>query len=354
MIILIPAYEPDLRLIKLIRDLKKKCDYRIVLVDDGSGDAYRSLFDAAVRMGCVLLTHQVNEGKGQALKTGFRYIQHIGEQEGVICADCDGQHLPADIIRVAEAVKNHRGCVVLGIRRFIGQVPFRSRFGNSVTRMVFSFVSGLKIYDTQTGLRGYSADMLKWLCDIPGKRFEYEMNMLLEAGPCGYGLREVNINTVYLNDNKSSHFQPLRDSVRIYWPIIKFSMSSIVSAVLDFVLLAILQILTANLLLSVAVARLGSAAVNYSLNNAYVFSRQRSSPVNKSLPRYAVLAIVIMLVNYEIIYAYHEVIGMPVVLAKIFTEATLFSFSFWSQRKFVFNLKRPSVKRASVKRSSRL
>jgi len=334
--ILIPAYEPNKRLIKLIHDLKLSCDYNIVIVDDGSGIAYSNIFMQAEEMGCTVLTHEINKGKGKALKTGFNYLIENGDEEGGVCADCDGQHLPQDIIRIAELINEHHNCIILGTRRFVGKVPFRSRFGNSVTRAIFSFASGAKVYDTQTGLRGFSSSMLSWLCQVPGERFEYEMNMLLDAIPSGYSFYEVDINTVYLEQNKSSHFNPLKDSFRVYLPILKFSMSSILSGILDFTLLGILQFLTSDLLFSVVGARVISALFNYTVNRFYVFSKFKNISIKKSLVRYFLVAVLVLLANYEVINIYYSIIGLSLFLAKILTEVTVFLFSFWSQRKFVF------------------
>lgn len=336
MTILIPAYEPNERLTNLIYELKAICKHDIVIVNDGSGDEFNYIFTLAANIGCVVLRHEINKGKGQALKTGFRYIMSSFEREGVVTADCDGQHLPQDIVKVAEEIKNHNKCIILGTRRFIGKVPLRSRFGNSLTRAIFSFANEERVYDTQTGLRGFSKDMLEWLCSISGERFEYEMNMLLEARSSGYGFYEVDINTVYLQKNKSSHFQPFKDSVKVYLPIIKFSISSILSAVIDFSLLGIIQVFTSNLFISVIGARLCSATFNYTMNRTYVFSKSKNLAVKKSLPKYFLLAAFIMLVNYGVIDIFYQVIGLSLFLAKIFTEVTIYLFSFWSQRKFVF------------------
>jgi putative flippase GtrA len=162
------------------------------------------------------------------------------------------------------------------------------------------------------------------------------MNMLLEAVPSGYGFHEVYIDTVYLEQNKSSHFHPLKDSLRVYLPIIKFSMSSLLSGLIDFVLLGIIQFFTKNLFFSVVGARLCSAIFNYTMNRLYVFSKFKDCAVKKSLPRYFLLAVFIMLANYGVIQTYTSIIGLSLFFAKIFTEVTIFLFSFWSQRKFVF------------------
>lgn len=336
MTILIPAYEPDERLLDLIIKLQ---DYQlgpIILVDDGSGSAYRGIFKTAEAFGCQVLTHTVNLGKGRALKTGFRYIQEAGLPGYVVCADSDGQHLPHDIKRIVEVLQEQNAPgIVLGSRRFSGKIPLRSRFGNSVTRGVFSLTTGTTIYDTQTGLRGFSPSMLDWLCQIPGERFEYEMNMLLTARKEGYKITEEFIDTVYLDHNKSSHFRPLVDSFRIYRPLLLFSTSSLLSALLDFTLLFLFQSLTHNLFLSVVAARLCSSIFNYSVNRKYVFTGGQRSRF-QSLPKYFSLVILVLLFNYGLLYFYNEKLIIPLAAAKILTEISIFLFSYWAQRKFVY------------------
>ncbi len=337
MTILIPAYEPDVRLLNLIVKLQEYGLGPIVIVDDGSGPDYRDLFAMAQSYGCTVLTHRHNLGKGSALKTGFRHIREWDLRDPVICADSDGQHLPSDIKKVADAVLLHPSAgMVLGSRKFTGTVPLRSRFGNSVTRSVFAIATGSKVHDTQTGLRGFSYPMLDWLCNLPGERFEYEMNMLLAAREDGYAIREVFIETVYLEENKSSHFRPLIDSFRIYLPILAFGASSAASAVIDFLLLFVFQYLTHNLFLSVVAARLCSSIFNYSVNRRYVFGGANAAKVRKSMPKYFSLVVLVLLLNYGLLYFYNEQLILPLAVAKILTEVSIFVFSFWMQRRFVY------------------
>ncbi|MPN11900.1 hypothetical protein SDC9_159209 [bioreactor metagenome] len=178
--------------------------------------------------------------------------------------------------------------------------------------------------------------MLPWLCEISGDRFEYEMNMLLEASSAGYSFNEIDIDTVYIEENKSSYFHPLKDSLKVYLPIIKFSMSSLLSGVLDFLLLGLIQLVTSNLFLAVVGARICSAIFNYTVNKLYVFSKLKHVSIKTSLPRYFILVALIMLLNYGVIDIYYSVIGLSLFLAKILTEITIFFFSYWSQRRFVF------------------
>lgn len=268
--ILIPAYEPGEKLIQLIKDIQKNCRMEILIIDDGSGKVYSSIFKQAEILGATVLYHPKNLGKGKALKTGFQYLMNIGETEGVVCADCDGQHAVEDICKVAKETQLNDNAAVLGVRQFTGKVPLRSRLGNSVTRAVFSLCAGYQIYDTQTGLRGYPAAMLPWLCQIEGSRFEYEINILLKLKPSGYSVREIFIETIYEKGNKSSHFRPLVDSYRVYLPFVKYTASSLLAALLDFGLLLLFKSLFGQLWLAVLLSRGMSSVFNYSCNKNFV------------------------------------------------------------------------------------
>ncbi len=340
MTILIPSYEPDERLIVLIDKIREMCSFKIVVVDDGSGSSYGHIFKSVGESGCTVLTHDRNKGKGSALKTGFGYIMESGENEGVVCADSDGQHLPQDIMRISAKINEYKGHIILGSRRFTGNVPFRSRFGNTITRTVFSFTTGNRIYDTQTGLRGFSSDMLIWLCQIPGERFEYEMNMLLDAKKDGYSFHEIDIDTVYLLNNKSSHFRTIRDSARVYMPILKFSASSILSGLIDFVLLLVFQHITSNLLFSAVGARVFSSLFNFFMNRTFVFDRNSISDIKSALLKYYSLAAIVLSINYCFLYLLNVKAGIPLILAKCIVETGIFTLSYWFQRKYVFRMNR--------------
>ena len=335
MVIIIPAYEPDEKLIKLVGELKEKCNWKILIVDDGSGERYDWIFESVDNLGAVVVRYKKNKGKGGALKIAFKIVSNWDDAEEIVIADCDGQHLPEDIMKIMNKVKGNKSKIILGARHFTGKIPFRSIFGNKLTSMVFLLAKGKKITDTQTGLRGFSKDMIPWLCEVQGERFEYEMNILLEAEENGYEITEVPINTVYLEDNKSSHFNPLKDSIKIYLPFFKFGMSSILSALLDFSLLIFIKLLTSNLFLAVVGARLCSGAFNYVMNRKYVFSRGNMENEEMRFHRYTLLACILMFMNY-ITLNYLCTIGINLVLGKIITESILFLFSFLIQKKYVF------------------
>ncbi|BBH71131.1 glycosyl transferase [Actinoplanes sp. OR16] len=334
MIVLIPAYQPDARLVELCGQLGA---YRILVVDDGSGPAYQEVFAAAREAGAEVITLDHNRGKGFALKTGFAHIAARHPGQDVVCADSDGQHRAADIAAVASRVALTPAAMVLGVRRFTGRVPARSRFGNAVTRGLFRLVTGRSITDTQTGLRGYPAWVLRWLGSTPGDRFEYELRLLLRAVHEGLAIEEVEIATVYLEGNKSSHFRPFQDSVRIYRPLLgsifAFAGSSLLAFTVDAALLALFVTLSGHLIAAAVAARLISATVNYTVNRRTVFGPV--APHRQAAPRYAALATASLAANVLLLHTLSLVLGsLPV--AKLLTEVTLSALGFLVQRAFVF------------------
>lgn len=209
-VVLIPAYEPSDELPRLVRLLNESFS-RIVIVNDGSTRGLE-YFDEVRPFVEKILVHSANRGKGAAIKTALDYI---GDAD-VITVDADGQHLVPDIVRVAEAMKTHREGLTLGVRAFDGKVPLRSRFGNWWTRLFFFLLTGLYVRDTQTGLRGIPASMIKRVRALPGERYEYEMVMLADAKRHPQRPLQIPIETVYIDNNSESHFSPLKDTIRIY------------------------------------------------------------------------------------------------------------------------------------------
>lgn len=334
MIVVIPAYEPDEKLLHVVDDLRRDTAYAIVVVDDGSSAAAQPVF-AALPEDVTLLRHAENRGKGRALKTAYEYIAaHFPQTEGVVTVDADGQHLPADVARVSEEWAAHPEALVLGSRRFTGDVPWRSRTGNAITRAVFRLSTGVAVFDTQTGLRAFAVSRIPMMLEMRGERYEYEINVLLYATRQRIPIREVTIETVYIADNASSHFHPLRDSWRIYKMILLFVASSLLSALVDYVLVlafsAVFAMQAQGLLLSVVLARVISSFLNYMLNRKFVFG-DRS---RRSVLRYYLVAAGILLANYGLLSALSAV--LPLALAKLLVELALYPLSFYLQRKFVF------------------
>ncbi|WEO78493.1 GtrA family protein [Cryobacterium sp. SO2] len=355
MIILIPAYEPDARLVTLVTDLTLAAPTStIVVVDDGSGEVYRPLFDAVLTLGADVIGHPVNLGKGHALKTGFRHILATYPGADVVCADSDGQHRVRDILRVASRVEHHAGRtdppLVLGGRRFTGQVPLRSRVGNTLATQAFRLTTARSIRDTQTGLRGYPASLLEGLLTVQGERFEYELNTLLDASAAGRGIDEIDIETVYLEGNASSHFRPVADSLRVMRPLLVYGAVSFGSFLLDvaalqlFVGLVFVGPLFAghglwgqggSLALSVVCARLVSGSVNFLLNRHVVFTTRHPRRLRRDAAAYLGLAAALLGASY-LGLALLTHLGVPLLAAKLLTDAVLYLVSFQVQRRVVF------------------
>ncbi|MEP7762320.1 bifunctional glycosyltransferase family 2/GtrA family protein [Sanguibacter sp. 25GB23B1] len=365
MIVLVPAYEPDHRLVDLVASVRSAApELRVLVVDDGSGPGYERVFDAVRGLGGLVLDLPVNRGKGYALKAGFAHADLVYPGEDVVCADCDGQHSVVDILRVAGRIgrtrpsgSTDRGthtdgaprpAMVLGARRFTGQVPTRSRVGNATTRALFRAITRVSVQDTQTGLRGYPASMLPWLRSVPGDRFEYELNLLLHARGAGYGIEEVEIATIYLEENASSHFRPVADSVRIYAPLLRFSLSSLGAFALDTVALLVLHTVTGSLVGSVVGARVVSSGANFLANRRLVFDREHQTRLGPAAAHYWALVVVLLAANALLISALTHA-GTSLLLAKVVTEAVLFVVSFQAQRRFVF---RPGTRAPARRRAA--
>lgn len=220
-IALIPAYNPDYKLINLIAELINN-KFVIVVVNDGSNNDSLDIFNT-IRDKCILIDHEVNKGKGVALKTGLQFIVNNFNDYVVVTLDCDGQHTIKDTINICKYANENTDSLILGSRMFnTNDVPVRSKLGNKITRGIFHLVTGNKIYDTQTGLRAFSEKIAKELLHIDGDRFEYEINVLLDFSKRKIPIKEIEIETVYIDNNSSSHFKPIRDSFKIYKQIFKY------------------------------------------------------------------------------------------------------------------------------------
>lgn len=332
-IALIPAYNPTNTLIDLVKELSKN-NIKIIIVDDGSDskDIFKQLENKS-----YIIHHDKNKGKGRALKTGLAYIQNNYDNDYIIVTmDADGQHKVTDAIKICNYLKQHPNTLVLGSRKLDKNVPIKSKLGNTITRNVYKLVTKKKIYDTQTGLRAFSTKLVDKLLKIKGERYEYEINVLLELSN-KIPIKEIEIETIYIDNNNSSHFNPVKDSYLIYKEIIKFSLSSITSFLLDFILYSIFLITfkytSYSVQLSNIMARIFSASFNYTVNKKLVFN-SNSNPA-KSATSYAILAIFILITNTCILTILTS-IGINKLVAKIITEILLFIISYLIQHEFIF------------------
>lgn len=253
---------------------------------------------------------------------------------GIVIADADGQHKVEDIIRVSEALKSSPDKLIMGCRRFSGKIPLRSKFGNNITKFVFSFAAGVKVSDTQTGLRGFSSKLIPFMLSVNGDRYEFEMNMLLECAREGIRFYEVPIETVYLGKNESSHFNPIKDSWRIYKDILKFSCSSLLSFCVDYICYSIFAMISGNVAFSNICARVISSIFNFSMNKKFVFKNKEG--IAKTATKYFLLAALILAANTIMLELCVKYLIHNKYISKILIEVLLFFISWAAQKSFVF------------------
>lgn len=345
-IALVPAYEPDEQLIYLLRKLGES-DFKAIVVDDGSGKEYSKIFEQASEFSKVL-THPENCGKGRAIKTALTYIRkNFEEPYTIVTMDADGQHQIMDALKVCKEAESRPGTLILGSRALKEGVPLRSRMGNTITRGVFVISTGLHIHDTQTGLRAFSSKLIPAMLNIPGERYEYEMNVLLEFAYEKRPVRELEIPTVYFDNNSGSHFNTVKDSYRIYKEILKFSASSFLSFLTDYSLYSIMTVLikglgTPGLMASNVTARVISSGLNYTLNRRFVFKSENE--VWKSALKYFALAAAILIGDTFVLNSIVTKTGLNPYAAKLITELFFFIISWVIQHLFIF--KREDAARA--------
>lgn len=344
--VLIPCLAPDDKLICAVREIKKAGFEKILLVNDGSTKEYDALFFQAEELGATVLRHAVNLGKGRALKTGFNFILNEWKEcEGLVTADADGQHRPEDLLLCRDALLENEGSLVLGCRNFKKSgIPFRSRFGNGMTSFVMKFLIGLSLSDTQTGLRAFSREQMKAYLTVSGERFEYETNMLLYSKEKNIPVVEVPIETIYLEQNKSSHFRPLQDSIKIYSLFLRYLVASLSSFVVDILLFSGGIWLLKKpfpefyIVFSTVAARVLSSVYNFFINRKGVFHNEEK--IGKTAVRYYLLAGIQMFFSATAVWLLHRLVPVHETVIKTVVDSVLFLISFQLQREWVFRGKK--------------
>ena len=274
-IVLIPAYEPDEQLIRLVKRLKEAA-FTVVVVDDGSGKDYREIFDS-IKDWAHIVTHDFNRGKGAALKTGMAYIRdHLPQAEHFITCDADGQHLVEDVIRVKDQL--HAGHkFVLTMRQRKKKIPFRSWIGNAMSRVVYALLTKRYLSDNQSGLRGFHCSYIDWLVQVERDKYDYEMNVLYYAAKKAIPISTIIIDAIYINNNQSSHFQPVKDTLRIYRSLMVLALGQVIGLGAAEIWMVIASIVFGynQLLFTVPVAGLIGYGVNIAVNEFFLFRSVR-------------------------------------------------------------------------------
>ncbi len=354
---MIPCLNPDEKLVEYVDRLASNGFEHIIVINDGSSEKYDSFFEqCAAYKQCTVLRHEINQGKGRALKTGMKYyLEHFAGCDGIVTGDADGQHTIEDTLKLAKLLSERQDALLLGSRDFSGDdIPARSRFGNRMTSVVFKITHGAWLTDTQTGLRGIPDSMVKLFSNIEGERYEYEMNMLIECAERRIPMVEQTIQTVYIDDNSSSHFHPIRDSIRIYWLILKniimYLASSLTAFLVEFILLFLLDRLLlpaiapniadakllrfVSILLEGGIARGISSLVNFCINKKIVFKKKGHTV--SSMGKYIALVIANYLVSYSIVGLISTIFGYEPVWVAPIVSVVMVIFTYTLQKIWVF------------------
>ena len=336
-IALIPAYKPEAALVDITLELIRSDQFqKIVVVNNGNGPEHETIFKALEETGGVELVRlYVNLGKGAGLKAGINHVVcRFPGAVGIVTMDADGQHLVEDVLKVAAKLIDKPSDLILGSREFQSDVPLRSRFGNLMSRGVMRILGGLRLRDTMTGLRGIPMVFLAPLLRLKTQGFDFELDMLFKAKADGRVIIEVPIQTVYLNENKSSHFNPFMDSLKIYLVFIRFNLSSLLSVIIDYPVFSVLFAMTGNVFASQFVARSCAGIVNYYVNRRFVFKSDRSHKAAIAL--YLTIWLLMGILSYGLIQLMHARLGTNIYMAKVFAEGLMYIIGFIVQRDFVF------------------
>lgn len=351
--VVIPSLDPDERLPKVIQDVREKGFTDILLVDDGSAAENQHYFEEAEQSGCAVLHHPQNRGKGRALKTAFEWLlENRPDAAGCVTIDGDGQHHADDILACTELMlKQEQDALILGVRDFdADNVPPKSKFGNKLTSTVFKLFCGLHVSDTQTGLRVFPRGIWKQMTEISGERFEYETNMLLECKQQKIPIVEQKIQTIYIDSNATTHFHPIKDSLRVYGIILKFFLSSFLSFLIDYLLYNVLNVafskagFSKHLFLATAIARVLSSIFNFTFNRKAVF--RSDAPLAVTVGRYYILWAFQLLASYGLVALLTKPFGDSLTaqgICKLIVDICLYFISFRIQQAWVFR-KEPAPK----------
>lgn len=336
--ILIPAYEPDGTLVKLVDELLELMrstnqNVPLLIINDGSRRevAIQAFTDLKAR-GVEVITHPVNMGKGAALKTGIAIARDRG-MPYVLTADADGQHLPVDILRVMNAGNTNKDSVILGRRVFDETTPLRSKFGNELTIRIFHLVHGKRVNDTQTGLRYIPSIFFDDLLTIQKNKYDFELAALIIFARSS-NLQELVIQTVYEPGNPSSHFRKLQDSAKIYAVLLRGGLASLFLALIDFITFHVVDSITESTTMSLIVARtVGTLGYFYLARN---FIYNVSGNKLSTFIKYLLLVILNISILSPLIDLAKDQFEIPKVLTYMAGTLGMFLFNFFVQKAFIF------------------
>ena len=367
-VLIIPALNPEPKFVGLLGEFVGYFQ-DVILVDDGSNEQGKAVFaEIAEKYGerVRILTHEVNGGKGKALKTAFAYYVQSDLKDkyvGVVTADCDGQHTFVDTVKLDESLGAYpEKSLHIGYRDLYSKnMPFRSKFGNRSTALLFSLLYGVKLKDTQSGLRAFSNDLMDWLLEIKGNRFEYEMNMLIQSKNVDLKTYEVPIETRYA-EHHTSHYRTLQDSMRVLkvllGGLISFIAAALVASVVDLGAFALLYYVilpsemdvSAALLISTVASRVVSSVANFLFNRFVTFGGKRIS--RSSVFKYYLLWALQLSASYGSVLGLTLLFGGGEFFIKLVVDLVLSMLGYQVQLRWVFKKKEEKEEKSTARGSN--
>ncbi len=337
----IPAYNPDEQLVTVVQNIQQVSNRKIFIIDDGSDESTQFIFKKLLQevnsSNIILLKHAINLGKGAAFKTVFNHILvNFPAIQGVVTLDSDGQHSTKDCLQILEELKNNEKSFVLGYRTFSKDIPLKSYIGNNISKFIYRLILGKDFKDTQTGLRGLGRSFMKKCLTIKSNRFEFETEQLAMAVNNTIQIIEIPIQTIYIENNKASSFRPLVDSFKIYFVLFRYGLSSIVTAVVDFIIFIVALSLGVNIFMANMIARTGALGVQFVLLDKFVF-HTKAKLTNFIL--FVMYVYIMGIISAWVQMSLIEYMSISKVGAKIIVEAILFFVNFAFLRLYIFTRK---------------
>jgi glycosyltransferase involved in cell wall biosynthesis len=182
---------------------------KVLVVDDGSRDDTAQRAESA---GATVLRQEPNQGKGAALRAGFRWAIE-NNQSAVVTLDADGQHDPVEIPSFLKTYAATQADLIIGERDF-SHMPVVRRLSNATGRRVFSWAMGHHVPDNQSGYRLLSRRLMDALLESPEQGFEFEMEMIAVAVERGFSITGVPIRTIYAGEK--SHIRPVPHVIHFF------------------------------------------------------------------------------------------------------------------------------------------
>ena len=335
--VVIPCYNTGQACVEVITRARTTAGH-VLVVDDGSTDDTSQHIASA---GSPCLRLPVNSGKGAALKAGIEEVLKgrdgmLGEVfDYILTVDGDGQHDPADIPRFVSLAMREHADFVIGVRN-VRVMPPKSKVGNYFSRLVFFLGTGRYVPDTQSGFRLFSRSLAESLLTaVSWRRYETEAEILTKAVSLGYSVATVEIPTIYFDQNRRTHFDPLWDSMRVIAVLSRYAMSSLAVTAVDFsAFVLLLPYVSGNVVRANILARAFAVVAHFMLSREYVF-RAKGQFRASEVVRYGAIVVANLALTTWLLLLFQRGGASPI-SAKILAQLAGFLFTFVVLDRFVF------------------